>query len=114
MGDIKSIGVVVLMVLVFLGPSALIAYFGWRSVRDIKNEYQRIAIRSAILSFAFAPTVYGHAGPMFASWAIFLLPGPDKFAFGLVPIIVVWFLGGGIAMSVRWLRKKRKFHANAT
>ena len=114
MGDIESVGIVVLMVLVFFGPSVLLAYFGWRSVRDIGNEYQRIAIRSAILSFAFAPTVYGHAGPMFASWAIFLVPGPDKFAYGLMPIVVVWFLGGGIAMAARWLRNKRKLRTNAT
>jgi len=114
MGDIESVGVVVLMALVFFGPSVLLAYFGWRSVRDIENEYQRIAIRSAILSFAFTPTVYGHAGPMLASWAIFLVPAPDKFAYGLIPIIVVWIVGGGSAVAVRWLRKKRKLRANAT
>lgn len=114
MGNVESVSVVVLMVLVFLGPSVLLAYFGWRSVRGVENEYQRIAIRSAVFAFAFAPTVYGHAGPMFASWAIFLVPGPDKFAYGLMPIIVVWFFGGGIAMAVRWFRNKRKLHANAT
>jgi len=114
MGNPESVGVVVLMALVFLGPSVLLAYFGWRSVRHIENEYQRIAIRSTVLSIAFAPTVYGHAGPMFASWAIVLAPGPDKVAYGLMPIIVVWFFGGGIAMAARWFRNKRKLHANAT
>jgi hypothetical protein len=114
MGNVEGVVIVVLMVLVFLGPSVLLAYFGWRSVRDIGNEYQRIAIRSAILSIAFAPTVYGHAGPMFASWAIFLVPGPDKFAYGLMPIIVVWVIGGGIATAARWFKNKRRLNENAT
>ncbi len=101
MDSVEGVGIVGVMLLVLLGPSVLLAFFGWRSVRDIENDYQRIAIRRAILSFAFAPTVYGHAGPMFASWAIFLVPAPDKFAYGVVPIVVVWLAGAGTAMAVR-------------
>lgn len=99
--------------LVFLGPSILVLFIGWRLSRHIQYEYQRILVRSAILSVALAPTVYGH-GPMFASWVIFLAPKEDKFSYGFLPIAVFWFVSGGIACKLRWIKNRRGESADRT
>jgi hypothetical protein len=89
MNGTDSVGIILFIFLQFLGPSVLFAYFGWRLARKLKGNYRRIVLRSAILSFAFAPTIYGHAGPIFASWVVLLAPLPDKLSYGFLPIIVV-------------------------
>lgn len=107
MGPVESVVVPILLFLAIFLPSVLIAFVGWKITRKIQNEYVRIVVRSGVLSTALTPTIYGHAGPMFAVWLIFIGPRLDRFTYGLFPILVVWVISGGVAVSIRWLKRRK-------
>ena len=107
MESIEDALVVCFMIVAGLLPSLLIAFIGWKLTRKLKNSFVRTVVRAAVLSLAFAPTVLGHAGPMFAIWAVFLAPGSYRLLYGLLPIVVTWFVVTIIALSWRRIRRRK-------
>lgn len=107
MTSIETILLVGFMIVVGFLPSVLIAVIGWKLTRKVKNSFVRIIVRAAVVSTAFAPTIYGHAGPMFAVWVIFLGTGADRVSYGLLPIGVIWVIIATFMLLWRNVRKRR-------
>jgi len=104
MSIIEVILIVILFVTAVFLPSVLMAFIGWKLTRKIENEYVRVIIRACVLSIAFTPTIYGHAGPVFAVWMIFIGSGPERLTYGLLPIFAVFIVSSALTLCIRWLR----------
>ena len=107
MWQVEAFAVLIFGFVAMLLPSALLTVIGWKTSGKVKNEYLRLIIRAGVLSLAFAPTIYGHAGLMPAFYMIFLGSGLNRVIYGVMPILVVWGIGAGVALSVRIIKNTR-------
>jgi hypothetical protein len=104
----ETVGITVLFIGVILAPGVAISLLGWKITRKTQNVYLRILIRSFILSTAFTPTIYGHAGVIPAVWMMFIGSGADRFTYSLIPIVTVWLVGSAVACSMQWGKNRMK------
>lgn len=107
MATIEIILLVIFMIVAAFLPSCLFAYVGWKLSLKIRSQFLRTIIKAGIISIAFAPTIYGHAGPMFAVWVIFLGNGITRLSYGLLPIIITWFIITACALIRQGIKNRR-------
>ena len=104
MKEAGAFAVVFVFYLLFWGlPGLLFAGIGWWLSRRLKNIWVRASIRAGLVSFALAPTFYGHAGVVPAILAMFFPPvaGTTDWV-AIATLLLGWCVAFGIILRIEW------------
>ena len=104
MKEAGAFAVVFVFYLLFWGlPGLLFAGIGWWLSMRLKNIWVRASIRAGLVSFALAPTFYGHAGVVPAILAMFFPPvaGTTDWV-AIETLLLGWCVAFGIILRIEW------------
>ena len=100
---IVGFGTLVTFFTLFALPGVGLCLIGWKLSGRVANNIIRTFIRAGLISIAFAPTFYGHAGLVSAIWIALFGYEPERFKFGVAPLLAVWLITIAI---IQWKAKK--------
>jgi hypothetical protein len=107
--DVEIVGIIVAILFMFLWygvitlPCTFIVYFLWKPTRRIRPSLSKYLVQAALIAFAYAPVIYGHAGPLPA--VITLMANDPMFRGEAIASLVLVFVISFAVLIILALRK---------